>query len=178
MNNRMDSEHIDWGAELDANVGWLQRIVYARVGDYHAVEDVIQELGVAATSWPKTLCGPAAVNRWLYAAAVKQALMFCRSRIRDRKREKKLAIEIESQSRNVVDPMRMLIASENVEWMRMALKRLPARQREVLLLKHFESWSCQQIADKFGIAVSTVQRHLLNARKRLRKELMRIENEK
>lgn len=175
---RQNAEPIDWSVELSANSDWLSRIVYARVRDHHAVEDVLQELGVAAVAWPATLCGPEAINRWLYAAAVKQALSFCRTRTRDQKKTKTFAQRKETDINELEsDPLQFLIASENSEWLRLAMQNLSSRQREVLLLKHFDAWTCRQIAVKFGIAESTVKRHLVNARKQLRIELMRIRNE-
>ncbi|RMH01601.1 MAG: RNA polymerase sigma factor [Planctomycetota bacterium] len=52
-----------------------------------------------------------------------------------------------------------------------ALARLPAGDREILLLKHFDGLSYREIADALGIPVGTVMSRISTARRRLRKLL-------
>lgn len=52
-----------------------------------------------------------------------------------------------------------------------ALTRLPARDREILLLKHFEGLSYKEIAEALAIPVGTVMSRLSTARQRLRQLL-------
>jgi RNA polymerase sigma factor (sigma-70 family) len=51
-----------------------------------------------------------------------------------------------------------------------ATGRLPEKCREVFLMSRFEQLSHQEIADKAGISVSTVKKHLHRAMDSLRKE--------
>jgi RNA polymerase sigma-70 factor (ECF subfamily) len=53
-----------------------------------------------------------------------------------------------------------------------AFKRLSARDREILSLRHFHDHSYQQIADSLGIPIGTVMSRLFHARRRLRDELV------
>lgn len=172
----MENVPIDWGAELDANRSWLERVIYARVRDPHAVSDILQELGIAALTWPERLCGNEAVNRWLYVAAAKQSMRYCRTRTRDIKKTKRYADQLPAQNEDD-EPMRALLESENANWVKQALDQISNRQREILLLKYFESWTCAQISDHFQIAEGTVRRQLVTARKRLRQELRRLRND-
>ena len=52
MTDQDKHETIDWCAELMPNVGWVSRVIHARVQDQHAVADVIRELGTATATWP------------------------------------------------------------------------------------------------------------------------------
>ena len=54
---------------------------------------------------------------------------------------------------------------------RMSMQRLPDRDRQILLLKYTEDWTCREIAEHLGIRVTTVETRLFRARARLRKEL-------
>ena len=177
MTQNQNTASIDWVAELSANGGWLSRVVFARLGDRHAVEDVLQELGMSIAKWPSTLQGSNAIQRWLYSVAVRQALMHRRSRDRRTKRVERYA-SIASRPNGSERPLDRMIASENSDWVHHGLKQLTARQREVLLLKYFEGWSCRQIAEKCGLKESTVQRHLVNARHKLRSHLLRKQVER
>ena len=169
---------IDWIAELTANRHWLARVVYARIGDQEAVEDVLQELALAASAWPHALDGSESINRWLYSVAVRQALMVRRTQSRASSKMSRYAAVLAVKEHTSDDPLNALIASENAERVHDALKELPPRQQEVLLLKYFENLSCRDIAVKFGIAESTTRRHLVNARARLRERLFRHEDKK
>jgi RNA polymerase sigma-70 factor (ECF subfamily) len=52
-----------------------------------------------------------------------------------------------------------------------AFKKLSARDREILSLRHFHDHSYQQIASSLGIPIGTVMSRLFHARRRLRDEL-------
>ena len=172
MNQIPSTVSIDWAAELSANGGWLSRVVYARVGDRHAVEDVLQELGMSIAKWPASLQGHDAVHRWLYSVAVRQALLYRRGSDRRRRRVSRYAENVTSRQ-DPPGPLDRLIASENAGLVQEGLQKLTGRQREILFMKYFDGWTCQQIAGKCGLRESTVQRHLVNARKRLRQELVK-----
>ena len=168
------STTIDWIARLEANFGWLSRVVYARVGDPHATEDVLQEMALASDSWPKSLDGNGAADRWLYAVAVKQAMHYLRTKIREGKRTRRYAAANRERCDMPDGPLGRLIASENAAWVREAILELTPRQREVLLLKYFDDLSCREIGRKIGIEESTVKRHLADARLRLREALTKL----
>ncbi len=168
---------IGWFEELRASQSWLTRVIHARLPNAHAVEDVLQDLATAAPKWPTSLDGTEAIKRWLYSVAVKQAATHWRTISRN---EKKLTQYSEQTQRIIAAetcPLESLIASENAELVRAALTHLSDRQREVLLLKYFENWSCRQIAERCGLEESTVKRHLVNARQSLRSQLKHAEND-
>jgi RNA polymerase sigma-70 factor (ECF subfamily) len=167
---------IDWITRLQANLGWLSRVVYARIGDQHATEDILQELAIAADSWPTTLQGHEAVNRWLYSVAVKQAALHVRTEVRGQRRTERYAERIAERGDSPEGPLKRLIASENADWVREAIQELTPRQREVLLLKYFDDLSCREISERIDIEESTVRRHLADARKRLRQVLQKLQD--
>ena len=66
-----------------------------------------------------------------------------------------------------VDPAAATLRAELQEQVALALSRLPARDREVLMLKEFEDMKYREIADVLGVPIGTVMSRLYAARKRL-----------
>ncbi len=55
-----------------------------------------------------------------------------------------------------------------------ALTRLRPKDREIIILQHFQDYSYQEIADLLGIPIGTVMSRLYSARQALRRELERM----
>ncbi len=55
-----------------------------------------------------------------------------------------------------------------------ALQRLRPREREIIILQHFQDYSYQEIADLLGIPIGTVMSRLYSARQSLRRELEKM----
>jgi RNA polymerase sigma-70 factor, ECF subfamily len=68
-------------------------------------------------------------------------------------------------------PRQAASLSESRAEVRRAIEQLPAIHREILVLRHFEELSYQEMADCLGIAPGTVMSRLHTARKKLRETL-------
>ncbi len=68
-------------------------------------------------------------------------------------------------------PERELLAREIGDRLVLALRRLSARQRAVFVLRHYEDYSLEQIAEHLAMPVGTVKSHLNRALSHLRREL-------
>ena len=68
-------------------------------------------------------------------------------------------------------PEREAISREERERIWGAFRQLPRRQREVLVLRHLEGWSTEDVALALGVTAGSVKRHLFRAIQRLRKVL-------
>jgi RNA polymerase sigma-70 factor (ECF subfamily) len=55
-----------------------------------------------------------------------------------------------------------------------ALQRLRPKDREIIILQHFQDYSYQEIAQLLGIPIGTVMSRLYSARQALRRELERM----
>lgn len=164
---------IDWAAALAEHGRWLRTVIGARLGEPQAVEEVMQEVSLAAVEqrWPLT--DPAKVAPWLYRLAVTQSLLYRRKLGRRRKLANRYAERFrptEEDSREQ-DPLGWLLAEERRGQIRQAMARLRRRDAEMLLLKYTEGWSYRQLGEHLGISESAVEARLHRARKRLRTEL-------
>ncbi|HVX14500.1 MAG TPA: sigma-70 family RNA polymerase sigma factor [Pirellulales bacterium] len=164
---------IDWPAVLAEHDRWLRTVLFARLGDRQAVDDVMQEVALAAVEQKAPLLDASRVSPWLYRLAVTQSLLYRRRMGRRRKLTEGYARSVrpsESDSRTA-DPLAWLLADERQKLVRKALARLPTRDAEILLLKYGEDWNYHEIAERLGIGHSAVEARLHRARRRLRQEL-------
>lgn len=168
---------IDWSAIVETHRRWLRTVVYSRVDNADAVEEVMQNVALAAIEQHPTLDDESKAPAWLYRVAVRQALLHRRKRGRDtRRRENYAAINGTSPANgHTYDPLRWLLADEERDLVRQALENLRPRDRELLLLKYTENWTCRQLAERLGIQVTAVETRLHRARARMRSELERLD---
>jgi len=182
------NQTIDWPAELQQHQRWLKKVLYCRIGDLHAAEDVLQEVVVVvlrqldavkdkeAVSQNKhdpnedrgrsTLpTDPKKVGPWLYRVAIRHAINFHRKQNCYSHAKPVADLEVTSSATSPLDWMLNRESNENLQ---QALNQLANRQREILMLKFSENWSYQQLADHLGISVRAVEHRLLKAKKQLR----------
>lgn len=163
---------IDWNAVLDEHRRWLRCVVLARVGEPQAVDEVLQEVALAAVS-SRNPPRPEKAAPWLYRVAVRQTLLYRRKQGRQRKLVDRYAQQYEpceAEDRET-DPLVWLIARERASLVRAALGKLARGDSEILLLKYCQGWSYHRIAERLGVSHSAVETRLHRARKRLRSEL-------
>lgn len=164
---------IDWTAALAEHGRWLRTVVLARVGERRAVEEVMQEVAVAAIEQRSPLADASKLGPWLYRLAVRQSLLYRRGAGRRRRLAERFAERIrpDETDARAIDPLDWLLADERRRLVRVALARLPRRDAEILLLKYTEDWSYRELAERLGVSCSALEARLHRARKRLRAEL-------
>ena len=135
------------------------RAVTAVVGDRELAEEQVAEAFVRAwTSWGKVR-QHAAPRAWVVRTALNLGVSWWRRRHREVPLTDHDAA-VPADASDIVDPA--LLA---------ALRRLPARQREVLALRIFLDLDTETTAKVIGIAPGTVTAHLARAVAALRRDL-------
>lgn len=160
---------IDWSEILARHDRWLRVAVLARVGERQAVDEVMQEVSLAAVVGRSPLIDPAKAAAWLHRLAVRHCLMYRRKRGRQRRLADRYAERAPDSP--APDPLDWLLRAERAELVRQALTRLPPRDAEVLMLKYAEGWSTRELADRLGASISAIEARLHRVRQRLREEL-------
>lgn len=158
---------VDWGAELAEHDRWVRTVVFARLGDRQAVDEVVQEVALAAVAQNAPLSDPARAGAWLYRLAVRQALLYLRRRGRRHRLVGRFAAGRPDSSGSQT-PLDWLLSDERQRFVREALERLPRRDAEILLLKYTEDWSYRELALRLGVTEAAVEARLHRARQRLR----------
>ena len=168
---------VDWSAALQRHGRWLRRVILTRVGESQAVEEVMQEVSLAAVASPAPpRADGAQVGAWLYRVAVRQTLLYRRRSGRRRKLVDAFARRARPAAgeSHAPDPLRWLLSAERADLVRQAVARLPRGDADVLVLKYTEQWSYRQLAEHLGTTESAVEARLHRARGRLRAELGRL----
>lgn len=162
---------IDWGRSLSEHERWLRAVILARTGEPQAVDEIWQEVSLAAIEQRAPLAECEKAPAWLYRLAVVHSVRHRRRQARQRKRLARLAAESNGHASAADDPFAWLLGEERRQLVRDALKRLAGCDAEILLLKYHERWSYRQIAAVLGISESAVDARVFRARQRLRQEL-------
>ena len=155
---------------------WLRRVVRHRILEAHVVSDILQETALAlVNSYPDV---PDPVAPWLYRVTVRQILLYRRRRGRQRK----LSMEYAEHQRvtgesELPDPRSWVLEIEERDSVREAIERLPELDQQILLLKHTENWTYEELAEHLGVKTGTIEYRLIKARRRLRNELFSLQLE-
>jgi RNA polymerase sigma factor (sigma-70 family) len=153
---------VDW--LLDDVAPVVYGFLFARVGGDGAVaEDLLQETLLEMVRSAGGFRGDSAVTTWACAIARRRLA-------RHYERERRAEI-VQSQLRLVGDGHDETQAVERRDEVTRALGRLPATQRQVLVLKYLDDLSVEQIAAETGRTRVQVQSLLQRARAGLRAEL-------
>ena len=146
---------------------WLTR-------NEHDAEDVVQDAALRAIRYIGTFSGGNA-RAW-FLKIVRNTCYSSRGR---RSAAPALDVFDEAQhsgqiaSQDPVDPERLMLRADNTVLIERAMKDLPERFRELLVLRELEDLSYQELADVLGIPIGTVMSGLSRARHALRLALGR-----
>lgn len=166
-----DTTTVDAERVLATHGRWVRTVILARIGEFAAVDDVFQEVALALSKQLLEQRVIVRIEPFLYRLAVRQSLLHRRRAGRQRRLKQRF---IEQQGRSEdggVDPGEWLLAIELQQTVRGALQLLPAKDREILLLKYTEDWSYHKLSEYLGIGHSAVEARLFRARQRLRDQL-------
>lgn len=141
--------------------------------DYEDARESTQEAFLLAWQGLPSFRGEARFATWLYRIAYH----CCLRQIERRKREQALQrvmeaeriLEARKPERQVEE---VLEQRERQAVVREEMERLPTRYRMVLILRHLQEMSYEQIAEVLSIPVGTVKTHLFRARNLLKERLL------
>jgi RNA polymerase sigma-70 factor (ECF subfamily) len=171
---------------VDRHKGRVYGTLLSLVGDDDTAEELAQETFVRAFSGLGGFREDARFGTWLVQIAIHAARDHRRrmQRLRSRRVVSLEALreaqrqELEpADTRRASDPGSGVEAKEEAERVREAIAQLPPEYREVLVLKHFEGWSYETIAETTGDTVGTLKVRAHRARRMLR-ELLTGDKEK
>jgi len=137
------------GALYQAHAPGLIRLAYVMLGDRPGAEDVVQE----------AFC--ALYRRWEHLADPDRALAYVRSSVlngcRSALRRQTVRRALVTFQRPAVSAEATVLSGEERQQVMQAVRRLPGRQREVLVLRFYLDLPDEEIARVMGIRPSTVR---------------------
>jgi RNA polymerase sigma factor (sigma-70 family) len=153
----------DWFERLvGENQERVTRLVYRLLGWRGEVEDIVQDVFLAAFKSGKNFRDESSEWTWLAAIAINR----CRTHQRKKLLEFRWLREVRIAS--TVEPKSELERDETVRCVRKAVAALPARDREVVVLYYLEDWSVAEICRATVSSAGAVDIRLHRAREKLR----------
>lgn len=158
----------------------IAALVYRLLGWPEDVDDVVQEVFLAAMQALPRFRGESGLATWLTRIAVNK----CRSWRRRRLLRFRWWLDAARQQPHVADELagspaadRRLVDFETVERVRLAVRRLSARDREVVVLRYLEQMPIEEICAVLAVNANVLQVRLHRARARLRASLADVVSE-
>jgi len=150
----------------EAEVAALANRLLGWPGD---VDDVVQEVFVAAFLGLKKFRGASRLRTWLFTITVNK----CRSlRFRRRRRLRSVAVgeaaALESRERS---GEKVALDRETLARVRRAIQVLPQKYREIVVLRYLQGLEVGEVCELLGITANAMQVRLNRARKRLKEQL-------
>jgi RNA polymerase sigma-70 factor, ECF subfamily len=130
-----------------------------RLDSSERAEDLMQETFLAVIRATSRYEPRALVKTYLYGIALKLVAAERRKQVRD------------VPPANSTAELSIENGSDDVLWVRQALQKLEAAEREVLMLREYEQLNYSEIAELLRIPINTVRSRLFRARMALKNQL-------
>lgn len=158
----------------------LTNFVYRMVSDIDECNDIVQETFIRAYRSRKSFAPVARFSTWIYTIAIN----LTRSHVRRLKVRGFLSFRRRGESDPVLDipdesnsPETQVDSAMKAERIQLALKRLPAKFREVVLLRDVQELSYEEIVAISGLPMGTVKSRINRGRAMLQEMLKDLVNE-
>ena len=154
-------------------------LVYRMLQQYDEASEVTQETFLAAWQGLPGFRGDARFSTWLYRIAYN----CCLKQVELRKRDQALqtAIQAEQHLENAGSEMRVdteIDAHDRQVLVREQLSTLPTKYRLVLILRHLQEKTYEEMAEILAMPIGTIKTHLFRARNLLKERLQAFELER
>ncbi len=161
-----DGDETAFGKLVERHYDFVYRVAYRWCGRRVDAEDIAQEVCIRLGRAIQGFKGNAAFSSWLYTLTLNAARDFARKTRRDSAKTE--AYGVHALVSDTIEPE----PDDPAEALWAAVRLLPDKQREAVLLVYGEGLSHAAAADAMGSAEATVSWHIHEAKKRL-KVLMR-----
>jgi len=158
----MQSKQLRFKNLVDAYSSWLYRYAYWICGEPAAAEDLVQETFLRAWRFLDSLKDENSAKSWLTTILRRENA---------RKYEKKQLQYSDIEMETIPMEHEELDTRPEVLALRNALRQLPVKYREPLILQVIEGYSLDEIAALFELPRNTVATRLHRARQKLRRHL-------
>jgi RNA polymerase sigma-70 factor (ECF subfamily) len=145
-----------------AHYDFIHRVAWKWCGRKADAEDIAQDVCVRLGKAIRSYRGQGAFTTWLYALTLNAARDHVRKGLRETRKTDAYGIHAASLGEAEEDP------DEQADALWTAVRRLPDKQREAVLLVYGEGLGHSAVADIMGCAEATVSWHVHEAKKRLK----------
>lgn len=149
-------------------------LVFRTLQDYEEANEVTQDAFFSAWQGLPSFRGDARFSTWLYRIAYNCAL----KQLEQRKRDNAIQAAIQSEPLDNGDQIDAeLEAHDRQAIVREHLLTLPAKYRVVLILRHLQEMTYEEMAEILTMPIGTIKTHLFRARNLLKQRLEALEHD-
>lgn len=152
-------------------------IAYDIVGDFHDAEDISQEVFIKMYRALNRFRKDAKMSSWLYQITVNTSI----DSLRKRRKKPHISVDDIAQiraSENAYqcaspdsNPERKAVASLMQKHIDLALHKITPQERAAFVMRHYNEFKINEIADVLEVSSGTVKSLLFRALKKMRREL-------
>lgn len=150
-------------------------LVFRMLQEYDEANEVTQETFFAAWQGLPSFRGDARFSTWLHRIAYNCAL----KQIEQRKKDTALQVAIQAET---VDSDERIGAEletrDRQDFVREHISTLPAKYRVVLVLRHLQDMTYEEMAEILTMPIGTIKTHLFRARNLLKERLEAFDQER
>lgn len=154
----------------------VESIVLRIVKQKSEVDDLVQEIFTKAFISISKFKSEFSFSTWLYKIATNHCIDFVRrKKLSTYSLDEEYELEEDTIQRDVPDwsklPDNELFQKQRNEIIHEAINSLPEHYRKVIIMRHFEDKSYEEIAKELKLPIGTVKVHIFRARELLYKKL-------
>src|SRR5216684_2986823 len=154
-------------------------LVYRMLQQYEEANEVTQETFLAAWQGLPSFRGDARFSTWLYRIAYNCAL----KQLEQRKRDRAIQAGVQAERMMASASQQECVDAQLESHARQALiheqlSNLPAKYRIVLVLRHLQDMTYEEMAEILTMPIGTIKTHLFRARNLLKERLEMFDRER
>jgi RNA polymerase sigma-70 factor (ECF subfamily) len=156
--------------------GAIYSFIFKMIPEKEDAEDMVQETFIKAFSALPTFNNEFAFSTWLFKIASNNCIDYMR-----KKRLKTYSINKPIESKDgfviqdlpdpLINPEMEYIESERLSNIESAIQKLPKKYRSIIIMRHKEEKSYEEISAELNIPIGTVKARIFRAREKLKKLL-------
>jgi RNA polymerase sigma-70 factor (ECF subfamily) len=155
----------------------IRYIIFDIVKNGDVADDLLSVTFTKAFARINSYVNPISFEMWLKTIAVNTAIDYIRSTKNEKQNHyidsEDNYIQLDS---NDLSPEEEIIKRENAEQLKVALRRLRFKYRNILELRYFKGLSYEQLAEELSVPIGTIKSDLNKAKKKLREFYNNINN--
>jgi RNA polymerase sigma-70 factor (ECF subfamily) len=154
-------------------------LVFRMLQQYEEANEVTQETFLAAWQGLSSFRGDALFSTWLYRIAYNCSLKQLEQTKRDKALQAACQAEQSLQHESCEERVEAeMDVHERQVLVRQQLSMLPAKYRVVLVLRHLQEMTYEEMAEILTMPIGTIKTHLFRARNLLKERLESFDNER
>jgi RNA polymerase sigma-70 factor (ECF subfamily) len=142
----------------------IMNIAYSYVSNYEDAKDISQEIFLKLYKKLKYFKGKSKISTWIYRVSINTCIDFLRKKKKSVSLDERIVKNKEEHSK-----IEDIEKKDMNEILKKKIKHLPARQKNVIILKHLQGLKISEISKILKCSESSVKTHLCRAIDNLRK---------